>query len=312
MSSSRSSHAADEASSGAAVPDNSAPTAPPATSTEPSDPAPRWAGHWPLSFPENAGRPHGEDSQPESAEGPLDERETTSTTPDTGTPHTLARTRPATLHGARNALKQLIDAAIQGHPTPLTRGPHHALLTTPAHATELGWDLIQAPTHSIADARRQLGDLVQYGAQGHPQVLCRHKTPIAVLIAAAADGTPAPPAPHAEPAPDTAAPDSISPPEGLQTVQNPLPATPADEAAKDLAPAPVTTPVEAAIASTLSSEPQPEPAAHDTPAPADTPPAGLRSRDARHRPRARTPGRRPTSHRCAAHPATPGRARPSP
>ncbi|MFE3496461.1 DnaB-like helicase C-terminal domain-containing protein [Streptomyces sp. NPDC059175] len=209
----------------------------------------------------------------------MEERRTTTTAPDAGTPHALARTRPATLHGARNALKQLIDAAIQGHPTPLTRGPHHALLTTPAHATELGWDLIQAPTHSIADARRQLGDLVQFGAEGHPQVLCRHKTPVAVLIAAAADGTPAPPAPHAEPAPDTAAPaatsapDSTPPPEGLQTVQNPLPATPADEADKDLAPAPATTPAETAIAPTTSSEPQPEPAPHDTPALADTPPA---------------------------------------
>ncbi|ONI48788.1 Replicative DNA helicase [Streptomyces sp. IB2014 011-1] len=211
----------------------------------------------------------------------MDELGTTSTVPDVEAPHALARTGPATLHGARNALKQLIDAAIQGHPTPLTRGPHHALLTTPAHATELGWDLIQAPTHSFADARKQLGDLIRYGAEGHPQVLCRHRTPVAVLLPAAADGTPAPPAPHAEPAPDTAAPaatsaaDSIPPPEGQQAVQNPLPATPAAEAAKDFAPAPATTPAEAAVAPTTSSEPQPEPApaAHETPAPSETPPA---------------------------------------
>lgn len=263
------------------MPDNSAPTAPPAAPTEPSDPAPRWAGHWPLSFPENVGRRHGEDSQPESVEGPLDEPGTTSTTPDAGTPPALTHTRPATLHGARNALKQLIDAAIQGHPTSLTRGPHHVLLTTLAHATELGWDLVQAPTHSFADARRQLGDLVQYGAEGYPQVLCRHRTPVAVLIAAAADGTPTPPAPLAEPAPDTAAPaapsapDSTPPPEDLQAVQNPLAATPAAEAAKDFASAPTTTPAEAAVAPITSSEPQPEPApaAHDMPAPADTPPA---------------------------------------
>ncbi|MFF2023449.1 DnaB-like helicase C-terminal domain-containing protein [Streptomyces sp. NPDC058171] len=195
----------------------------------------------------------------------------------------MARTRPATLHGARNALKQLIDAAIQGQPTPLTRGPHHALLTTPAHAAKLGWNLTQAPTHSFADARKKLGDLIQYSAEGHPQVLRRHKTPVAVLLAAAADGTPVPSALQAEPAPDTvaptatAAPDSAAtPPEGQQAVQNPLPTAAAEvEAAKDLTPAPTTTPAKAAIASTTSSAPHPEPAptAHDTPAPAHTPPA---------------------------------------
>jgi antitoxin (DNA-binding transcriptional repressor) of toxin-antitoxin stability system len=173
---------------------------------------------------------------------------TTSTAPGADTPHARARTGPATLHEARRALKQLIDAAIEGHPTPLTRGPHHALLTTPAHATELGWDLIQAPTYSFADSRKQLGDLIRHAAEGHPQVLCRHRTPVAVLIAAAADGTPAPPAPQAEPAPDTAAsaataaPDSTTPPEDQQAVQNPLPAAPAAEAAKDFTPEPTTTP----------------------------------------------------------------------
>ncbi len=154
---------------------------------------------------------------------------TTSTDPDAETPHALARTGPATLHEARSTLKQLINAAIEGHPTPLTRGPHHALLTTPAHAAELGWDLTQAPTHSFVDARKRLGDLIRYGAEGHPQVLCRHKTPVAVLLAAAADGTPIPPALQAEPAPDTAAPaataapdSATTPPEGQQAVKRPL------------------------------------------------------------------------------------------
>ncbi|WP_261717192.1 DnaB-like helicase C-terminal domain-containing protein [Streptomyces sp. FZ201] len=213
----------------------------------------------------------------------MDEPGTTSTAPDADTPHVLARTGPATLHEARSTLKQLIDAAIEGHPTPLTRGPHHALLTTPAHATELGWDLTQAPTHSFADARKKLGDLIQHGAEGHPQVLCRHKTPVAVLLAAAEDGTPTSPAPQAEPAPDTvapaatAAPDSATtPPEGQQAVQNPLPTAAAEaEAARDIAPAPTTPPAEAAGALITPSEPQPEPApaAQDMPAPADTPPA---------------------------------------
>lgn len=290
MSSSRSSHTAGEASSGAAVPDNPAHTAPPAASTEPSDQAPSWAGNWPLSFPtppprsaaartasEDAGCRHGEDSQPESIEDPLTKPGTTSTAPDAETPHSLPRTGPATLHEARSTLRQMINAAIEGQPTPLTRGPHHALLTTPAHATELGWDLTQAPTHSFAGARKTLGDLIQHGAEGHPQVLCRHNTPVAVLLPAAADGTSDPPAPQTEPAPDTAAPDSTTtPPAGQQAVQNPPPTTAAEaETTRDLAPAPTTPPAEAATAPTTPSEPHPEPApaAQDTPAPASTPPA---------------------------------------
>jgi hypothetical protein len=274
VSSSRSSRTAGEASSGAPGRDNSAPAAPPAAPTEPSAPAPRWAGNWPLSFPtpptppaaaEEASDDAGEDSQPGSVEGPLDEPGTTSTAPDTEAARALARTGPATLHEARSTLKQLIDAAIQGHPTPLTRGPHHALLTTPAHATELGWDLTQAPTHSFVDARKTLGNLIQYGAEGHPQVLCRHKTPVAVLLAAAADGTPLPPVLQAQPAPDTvapaatAAPDSATtPPEGRQAVQTPLPTTAAEaEAAKDLAPVPAP-PAEAAAAPTTPATPVPQ------------------------------------------------------
>lgn len=320
MSSSHSFHTADEASSGAAVPDNPAPTAPPAASTEPSDPAPRWAGNWPLSFPtpptsfaatttasEDAGRRHGV-STPESVEGLVEDPGTTSTAPDAETPHALSRTGPATLHEARSTLKQLIDAAIQGQPTPLTRGPHHALLTTPAHAGELGWNLTQAPTHSFADARKKLGDLIQYGAEGHPQVLRRHKTPVAVLLAAAADGTPLLPALQAEPAPDTAAPaataapdSAATPPEGQQAVQNPLPTTAAEvEAAKDLASAPTTPPAEATAAPTTPSEPRPEPApaAQDTPAPAQTPPASPSSPPATSAP--------PEPGPSAPTPATPG------
>ncbi|MEW2084924.1 DnaB-like helicase C-terminal domain-containing protein [Streptomyces sp. NPDC005283] len=210
----------------------------------------------------------------------MDELGTTSTAPEAETPHALARTGPATLHEARSTLKQLINAAIEGHPTPLTRGPHHALLTTPAHAAELGWDLTQAPTHSFVDARKRLGDLIRYGAEGHPQVLCRHKTPVAVLLAAAASlHTPAQPPPAPLQAPTSPSPDSATtPPEGQQAVQNPLPATPAEaevEAAKDLAPAPTTPPAEATAAPTTPSEPQPEPApaAQDTPAPVHTLPA---------------------------------------
>ncbi|MFE5374028.1 DnaB-like helicase C-terminal domain-containing protein [Streptomyces mirabilis] len=218
----------------------------------------------------------------------------------------------------------MIDAAIEGQPTPLTRGPHHALLTTPAHATELGWDLTQATTHSFADARKKIGDLIQYGAEGHPQVLCRHKTPVAVLLPAAADGTPISPASHAEPAPETAAPaatavpDSTTLPKGHQAVQNPLPTAAAAEAVKDLAPAPTTTPAEVAAAPTTPSEPQPEPApaAQDTPAPANTSPASPTTptgSPAATAPTPATPTPTPTpSTPALQHPVTPPTALPAP
>ncbi|WP_217161945.1 type II toxin-antitoxin system prevent-host-death family antitoxin, partial [Streptomyces sp. AC512_CC834] len=92
---------------------------------------------------------------------------------------------PATLHQARAALPDLIRAAADGTPTPLIReDTDHALLTTPDAATTLGWDLEHAPAHGIADARKKLGDLIHEAAQGHPQVLRRHTTPVAVLLPA--------------------------------------------------------------------------------------------------------------------------------
>ncbi|WP_327378634.1 hypothetical protein OG393_32485 (plasmid) [Streptomyces sp. NBC_01216] len=103
---------------------------------------------------------------------------------------------PQTLHQARSTLPQLISAAGQGTSTPLARGTHHALLTAPTTATALGWDLTTATAHGTADARKKLGDLIQAAATGHPQVLRRHVTPLAVLLPATPDGTPLPPATH--------------------------------------------------------------------------------------------------------------------
>ncbi|WP_269453143.1 type II toxin-antitoxin system prevent-host-death family antitoxin [Yinghuangia sp. ASG 101] len=100
---------------------------------------------------------------------------------------------PTTLHEARGMLPQLVRAAAGGIRTPLSRGTHHAVLTTPADARTLGWDVTGAPTHGIADARRKLGDLVHEAAEGRPQVLRRHTTPVAVLLPAATGAVPVPP-----------------------------------------------------------------------------------------------------------------------
>ncbi|MFI0908784.1 type II toxin-antitoxin system prevent-host-death family antitoxin [Streptomyces sioyaensis] len=75
----------------------------------------------------------------------------------------------------------------------------------------------------IADARKKLGDLIEYAAKGHPQVLRRHATPVAVLLPAAEDATPVP-----------AAPDTTT----LQPTQETAPAEAATEAASNPAPAP--------------------------------------------------------------------------
>lgn len=97
---------------------------------------------------------------------------------------------PATLHEARSTLPQLIRAAGAGVVTPLARGAHHAALTAPADAPALGWDLTRAAVHGIADARKKLGDLIQLAAEGRPQVLRRHTTPVAVLLPATPGGAP--------------------------------------------------------------------------------------------------------------------------
>jgi len=92
-----------------------------------------------------------------------------------------------------------------GTSTPLARGAHHALLTTPTQAAGLGWDLTCAPVLGIADVRKKLGDAIQQAAEGCPQVLRRHTTPIAVLVPATPAGVPVPAAEF------TAADDSPAP-----------------------------------------------------------------------------------------------------
>ncbi|MFE9424115.1 DnaB-like helicase C-terminal domain-containing protein [Kitasatospora sp. NPDC006697] len=149
---------------------------------------------------------------------------------------------PTTLHHARSTLPQLIRAAGQGTSTPLTRGTHHALLTAPTTATALGWDLTTATAHGTADARKKLGDLIQAAATGHPQVLRRHVTPLAVLLPATPDGTPLPPATHPDhPTPGT--PDTAATTAHSTAVVTPTPdaalGAPGDQPAPAPAPAAV-------------------------------------------------------------------------
>ncbi|MFG2825300.1 DnaB-like helicase C-terminal domain-containing protein [Kitasatospora sp. NPDC048365] len=87
------------------------------------------------------------------------------------------------VHKARPLLPQLIRDAEQGMVTELTRGEEErALLVSAATATEAGVPTHNAPAFGIADARPILGDLVAQAAAGAPQVLLRHKRPVAILI----------------------------------------------------------------------------------------------------------------------------------
>ncbi|MCX5216174.1 AAA family ATPase [Kitasatospora sp. NBC_00240] len=201
---------------------------------------------------------------------------------------------PATLHEARSALPQLIRATSEGISTLLTRGTHHALLTTPTTANALGWDLTTADLHGTADARKKLGDLIQHAATGHPQVLRRHTTPVAVLLPATPDGTPLPPAeapkspsgsgedappaalatagpaaapavPVAQPAPGRADPGAVLPPAG-PTSPGPTPA--AQPAPGQADPAVVLPPAGPTPTTTTSSAPVPGTAPDSRPTPA--------------------------------------------
>lgn len=123
-------------------------------------------------------------------------------------------------------LPQLVKAAVEGRPTPLTRKSegreYRALLASPQAAEEAGWDLAAAASWPTAAARGKLGELIQYAATGSPQVLRRHSTPVAVLIPDAH-------APATDPSPT---PDPTTPAATLQQphatpAKPPAPATPA-------------------------------------------------------------------------------------
>ncbi|MFK4272518.1 type II toxin-antitoxin system prevent-host-death family antitoxin [Streptomyces milbemycinicus] len=181
-------------------------------------------------------------------------------------------TAPGTLHQARAALPKLIHAAADGKPTPLARDTDHALLTTPRAAAALGWNLTGAPMHGIADARKKLGDLIHHAAQGHPQVLRRHTTPVAVLLPATPDGTPRPAttpatAPAAAP---TATPPTGLPPIPLQPQPTPPSVTP-PAAPTPATAAPTPTPMPSTTVAGAPSTTSTTTATPTGPAPADQP-----------------------------------------
>lgn len=193
---------------------------------------------------------------------------------------------PTTLHQARSRLPELIKTAAAGQPTPLTRGPHHALLITPAAAHTLGWDLIRAEAHGIADARKRLGDLIQAAAEGRPQVLRRHVTPVAVLVPATPDGIPvqaaqftAAPSGDAPATSATAAPSAVpTQPDIAQTpptaAEPPAPAAPSADAPVPAATPGSTTPDAPAAPATLTAPvPAPSAPAADAAPPAAAVPA---------------------------------------
>ncbi|MFJ2915349.1 DnaB-like helicase C-terminal domain-containing protein [Streptomyces sp. NPDC087228] len=169
---------------------------------------------------------------------------------------------PATLHEARAALPHLIKTASTGAPSPLTRGTHHAVLTSPPAATVLGWDLTTAEVHGTADARKKLGDLIQAAAEGRPQVLRRHVTPVAVLLPATTAGVPRPPADFTTaPAPAADAPAALAPAAAPDTG----PSAPVEQPTAPAAAGPVT-----AVPGTGATPPSPT---GTTPAAAGSPPA---------------------------------------
>ncbi len=112
------------------------------------------------------------------------------------------------VHKARSLLPQLIRDAEQGTITELTRGEGERALLVSAHlATTAGLATADSPAFGIAEARPVLGDLVAQAAAGTPQVLLRHKRPVAVLACATAlfPATATPPPSSASAVPPTAA-----------------------------------------------------------------------------------------------------------
>lgn len=182
-------------------------------------------------------------------------------------PVSSAGLAPSTVHEARGMLPQLVKTAGTGHPTPLTRKGEgqefHALLVSPQAAKQAGIDLAAAPAWPTAQARKKLGELVQAAAEGSPQVLRRHKTPVAVLIPDTAPTTATGPAAATAPAPaDDAAPKApVNTSDGqmLPPAPAPGPGSPANQTPAEPSPA--------------SADTQPAATAHDTADTRATPPA---------------------------------------
>ncbi|MGW2871640.1 DnaB-like helicase C-terminal domain-containing protein [Kitasatospora sp. NPDC001225] len=199
--------------------------------------------------------------------------------PDPAAPGPGAPAVSLGVHKARQLLTQLIRDAEQGTITELTRGEGERALLVSAHlATTAGLPTADSPAFGIAEARPVLGDLVAHAAAGTPQVLLRHKRPVAVLACATAlfPATASPP--PAVPAAATPAPPSTTT-ETPAALANPVAVaaqTPAvashvptdsveDPLAPAVGPAALAPTVPTAGPSATAAAPAPEPAAAAVP-----------------------------------------------
>ncbi|MFC4465753.1 DnaB-like helicase C-terminal domain-containing protein [Streptomyces xiangluensis] len=83
---------------------------------------------------------------------------------------------------ARNALYALVKSAQEeGLTTRIHKRQDHALLA-PLDRLPAARSLEALPSHSLSAAQKEFGELVSKAAQGHPQVLRRGTTPVAVLL----------------------------------------------------------------------------------------------------------------------------------
>ncbi|MEW9522174.1 type II toxin-antitoxin system prevent-host-death family antitoxin [Streptomyces tubercidicus] len=136
---------------------------------------------------------------------------------------------------------------------------HRALLVSPAAAEAAGCDLTAAPSWPTAQARKKLGDLIQQAAEGHPQVLRRHSTAVAVLIPETAThpaSAATAPQQTPEPAPKTQRPPAADTPAAPPPTQT---SAPLDQATAIL------------DTHSVSAHPAPRSAALPAQQPADTP-----------------------------------------
>ncbi|MFJ4681578.1 DnaB-like helicase C-terminal domain-containing protein [Kitasatospora sp. NPDC088783] len=199
--------------------------------------------------------------------------------PDLAAPGQGAPAVSLGVHKARPLLTQLIRDAEQGTITELTRGEGERALLVSAHlATTAGLPTADSPAFGIAEARPVLGDLVAHAAAGTPQVLLRHKRPVAVLACATAlfPATASPPpavpaaATPAPPSTTTKTPTALANPAAVAT-QTPAAAShlPTDSVEAPLAPAvgpaALAPTVPTAGPSATATAPAPEPAAAAVP-----------------------------------------------
>lgn len=142
------------------------------------------------------------------------------TPPDdhTGIDTTPPPTMPS--YGTEQARKNLFDLCEQataGQPILLLRAPHQAVLASLTHLTDTQQqELPSWPTHTLTQARKTLGTLIQQAHNGAPQVLRNSKRQrnMAVLLPpqAAPPRPPANPHPTATPHPGPAQPPLTPPP----------------------------------------------------------------------------------------------------